>query len=105
MPADVAVHFRRAAARLGKPHPHRKAVVALTLYHTAPARRFVSFGESGCGKYPVERDVGLLPPNRVSIRIRGQRSRATRKTLTRVRILLQMIFQYPTLSLNPLATR
>jgi oligopeptide transport system ATP-binding protein len=102
---DVAVHFAPRAGWFGRPHPIVKAVdgVDLTIW---AGETLGLVGESGCGKSTLSNAiVGLVPPTRGSIRVRGQEiAGATRKTLHAVRRHVQMVFQDPALSLNPRAT-
>ena len=102
---DVAVHFAPRGGRTGRPQPTVKAVdgVDLTI---GTGETLGLVGESGCGKSTLSNAiVGLVPPTRGSIKIRGQEiAGATRETLHAVRSHVQMIFQDPVLSLNPRAT-
>jgi len=102
---DLAVHFAPRGGGFGRPRPAVKAVDGVDL--TIGAGETLGLvGESGCGKSTLSNAiVGLVPPTRGSIRIRGQEiARATRKTLHSVRRHVQMVFQDPALSLNPRAT-
>ncbi len=102
---DVTVHFGGRRSLFSRPAPLVKAVegVDLTL---APGETVGLVGESGCGKSTLSNAiVGLLPPTRGSIRVRGQEvAGADAATLRAVRRNVQMIFQDPALSLNPRAT-
>jgi oligopeptide transport system ATP-binding protein len=102
---DVTVHFGGRRGIFARPAPSVKAVegVDLTL---APGETVGLVGESGCGKSTLANAiVGLLPPTRGSIRVRGRQvAGADAGTLRAVRRDVQMIFQDPALSLNPRAT-
>jgi oligopeptide/dipeptide ABC transporter ATP-binding protein len=102
---DVAVHFAPRGGWFGRARLAVKAVDGVDL--TIGAGETLGLvGESGCGKSTLSNAVvGLLPPTRGSIRVRGQEiAGATRKTLHAVRRHVQMVFQDPALSLNPRAT-
>ncbi len=102
---DLAVHFAPRGGGFGRPRPAVRAVDGVDL--TIGAGETLGLvGESGCGKSTLSNAiVGLVPPTRGSIRIRGQEiARATRKTLHSVRRHVQMLFQDPALSLKPRAT-
>jgi peptide/nickel transport system ATP-binding protein len=102
---DVTVHFGGRRSLFSRRAPLVKAVegVDLTL---APGETVGLVGESGCGKSTLSNAIlGLLPPTRGSIRVRGQEvAGADAATLRAVRRNVQMIFQDPALSLNPRAT-
>jgi oligopeptide transport system ATP-binding protein len=102
---DVAVHFE-ARRRLfgGTPQPV-KAVDGIDLSIGA-GETLGLVGESGCGKSTLSNAiVGLVPPTRGSIRVRGNEvAGASRKALYAVRRDVQMIFQDPALSLDPRST-
>src|SRR5262245_17490879 len=102
---DVAVHFAARGGRFGKSHPPVRAVDGVDLLIGA-GETLGLVGESGCGKSTLSNAiVGLLPPTRGSIRVRGQEiAGASRKALHAVRRHVQMVFQDPALSLNPRAT-
>src|SRR5262245_59983528 len=102
---DVAVHFTARAGRFGKSHPPVRAVDGVDLLIGA-GETLGLVGESGCGKSTLSNAiVGLLPPTRGSIRVRGREvAGADAGTLRAVRRDVQMIFQDPALSLNPRAT-
>jgi oligopeptide transport system ATP-binding protein len=102
---DVAVHFASRGGWFGRPRPAIRAVDGVDL--TIGAGETLGLvGESGCGKSTLSNAiVGLVPPTRGSIRVRGQEIvGATGKTLRAVRRHVQMVFQDPALSLNPRAT-
>jgi oligopeptide transport system ATP-binding protein len=102
---DVAVHFE-ARRRLfgGTPQPV-KAVDGVDLLIGA-GETLGLVGESGCGKSTLSNAiVGLVPPTRGSIRVRGNEvAGASRKALYALRRDVQMIFQDPALSLDPRST-
>jgi oligopeptide transport system ATP-binding protein len=102
---EVAVHFApRRRLFGGTPRPV-KAVDGVDL--TIAAGEMLGLvGESGCGKSTLSNAiVGLLPPTRGSIRVRGTEVvGAGRKALYALRRDVQMIFQDPALSLDPRAT-
>jgi oligopeptide transport system ATP-binding protein len=102
---DLAVHFTLRGGWFDSTRLAVKAVDGVDL--TIGAGETLGLvGESGCGKSTLSNAiVGLVPPTRGSIRIRGQEiAGATRKTLHAVRRHVQMVFQDPGLSLNPRAT-
>ncbi len=102
---DVAVHFKVRSGWLGDAGEAIKAVDGVDL--TIGAGETLGLvGESGCGKSTISNAiVGLVPPTRGSIRIRGQEiAGASTKALRSARRHVQMIFQNPALSLNPRAT-
>jgi ABC-type oligopeptide transport system ATPase subunit len=95
---DVAVHFAARGGWFGRTRPVLTAVDGVDL--TIGAGETVGLvGESGCGKSTLSNAiVGLVPPTRGSIRIRGQEiAGASRKTLHAVRRDVQMVFQDPAL--------
>jgi oligopeptide transport system ATP-binding protein len=102
---DVAVHFTPRDGWLGRPRPAVKAVdgVDLTI---GGGETLGLVGESGCGKSTLSNAiVGLVPPTRGSIRVRGQEiAGASRRTIHAARRHVQMVFQDPALSLNPRVT-
>ena len=102
---DVAVHFKMRGGWLGDSGATIKAVdgVDLTI---GPGETLGLVGESGCGKSTISNAiVGLVPPARGSIRVRGQEIvGATARALRSARRHVQMVFQNPALSLNPRAT-
>src|SRR5262249_57995663 len=102
---DVAVHFTSRGGWLCRSRPPTRAVDGVDIT-TRAGETLGLVGESGCGKSPLSNAiVGLVPPTRGSIRVRGQEiAGATRKTLHAVRRHVQMVFQDPALSLNPRAT-
>jgi oligopeptide transport system ATP-binding protein len=102
---DLAVHFPARRGLLGRtPHPV-KAVDGVDLVIGA-GETLGLVGESGCGKSTLSNAiVGLVPPTRGSIRVRGSEvAGASRKALYALRRDVQMIFQDPALSLNPRLT-
>jgi oligopeptide transport system ATP-binding protein len=102
---DVAVHFTPRGTWLGRPRSPVKAVDGVDLM-IGTGETLGLVGESGCGKSTLANAiVGLVPPTRGSIRVRGQEIvGASRKTLQAVRRHVQMVFQDPALSLNPRST-
>ena len=102
---DVTVHFGGRRGLFAPPAPSVKAVEGVDLT-IAPGETVGLVGESGCGKSTLANAiVGLLPPTRGSIRVRGREvAGADAGTLRAVRRDVQMIFQDPALSLNPRAT-
>jgi oligopeptide transport system ATP-binding protein len=102
---DVAVHFKVRNGWLGEAGPTIKAVDGVDLSIRA-GETLGLVGESGCGKSTISNAiVGLVPPTRGSIRVRGQEIvGASAKALRAARRDVQMVFQNPALSLNPRAT-
>src|SRR5882724_7263785 len=69
---DVTVHFGGRSGFFARPAPSVKAVEGVDLT-VAPGETVGLVGESGCGKSTLSNAiVGLLPPTRGSIRVRGQ---------------------------------
>jgi oligopeptide/dipeptide ABC transporter ATP-binding protein len=99
---DLAVHFAPRRRLFGAPAEPVRAVDGVDLVIGA-GETLGLVGESGCGKSTLSNSiVGLVPPTRGSIRVRGAEvSGAGRKALYAVRREVQMIFQDPALSLNP----
>jgi oligopeptide/dipeptide ABC transporter ATP-binding protein len=102
---DVAVHFAPRGGWFGRTRLAVKAVDGVDLTISA-GETLGLVGESGCGKSTLSNAiVGLVPPTRGSIRVRGREiTGATHKTLHAARRDVQMVFQDPALSLNPRAT-
>ena len=102
---DLAVHFPARRGLFGRTPQPVKAVDGVDLVIGA-GETLGLVGESGCGKSTLSNAiVGLVPPTRGSIRVRGSEvAGASRKALYALRRDVQMIFQDPALSLNPRLT-
>jgi len=105
---DLEVNFAGRqgliAGLTGKKAPDAKAVdgVSFTLHE---GEVLALAGESGCGKTTTARAMmGLLKPDRGTIRYQGQPLAGSTSGLRAYRRGVQMIFQDPTAALNPRQT-